>query len=780
MAKHNSRHIYVIACLVCLCGTWLLPPAESLAVSWSAGIKRVLNPIQTTRDDRGVWFIRGDADAPLYDVFKAMGYAVATDRLWQAETYRRSARGRLAEILGPSQLSTDVFMRTIGYSDQELADGFAALDEEARDVISGYVAGFNQRIAEVTADPTLLPFEFKALKIVPAAWTTADVLAWAALLQRNFDPEALKQHQIDNMTLYSTLAATFPASFQGMFEDLRWTDDPAALTYIRPAAQPAVAAAAAAAATAVDPAAIPDYAAVSRHIDDRFAQVVDNLKRINAYVKMGSYAWSVAGSKTASGNPIIYSGPQMGFTVPSIVLEGSIQAGGLDISGMSVAGIPGIIIGRTPHHAWSMQVANAHTIDYYLESPIKVSLHRMETIKVAGAADVTLPVFRSAHGPIINPMPYDAAQVSATNPAIAWKYAHWGYEFDLGGALLGAARAQNMDQFGAAMESFAVSQHFCYADRDGNIAYWMSGRDPVRPAGEWRLPQGFFYAQGVAPLEWDAAVLKPRSTDRNAVEGFYGGWNNKNAPDTDTGMNAAHKQFGPYDRAHVVNDYLSTHDDLTFEQLRDLALNIASTDSIDGGGNPWQFAAPYFTAAVNAAGANQARQDAINLLNAWDGHFVDGGADQWPQGTDRADAWELMDAWVREVLRMTFADELGALYDSQDQKLLFNVLLHGLAGSGSGIVNTYNWFQNLSDAGAAQTADGIIVAALDAALADLGPSPWGANARGEITYTHDMLGKVHSAPFFQRSTYAHCVEFGPDGPVRIESMFPPSGRAERS
>ena len=567
MTKHNRRYIYVIACLVCLCGAWLLPPADSLAMSWSAGIKSALNPIQTTRDDRGVWFIRGDASAPLYDVFKAMGYAVATDRLWQAETYRRSARGRLAEIFGPDQLSTDVFMRTIGYSDQELADGFAALDEEARDVISGYVAGFNQRIGEVTANPALLPFEFKALGIVPAAWTTADVLAWAALLQRNFDPEALKQHQIDNMTLYSTLAATFPATFQGMFEDLRWTDDPTALTYIRPAPQPAVAAAAAAAATAVDPAAIPDYGDVSRQIDDRFQQVVDNLKRINAYVKMGSYAWTVAGSKTASGNPIIYSGPQMGFSVPSIVLEGSIKAGGLDISGMTVAGIPGIIIGRTPHHAWSMQVANAHTIDYYLESPIKVSLHRMEKIKVAGAADVTLPVFRSAHGPIINPMPYDAAQVSATNPAIAWKYAHWGYEFDLGGALLGAARAQNMDQFGAAMDSFAVSQHFCYADRDGNIAYWMSGRDPVRPAGEWRLPQGFFYAQGVAPLEWDAAVLKPRSTDRNAAEGFYGGWNNKNAPDTDTGMNSPAKQFGPYDRAHVVNDYLSTHDDLTFRAV---------------------------------------------------------------------------------------------------------------------------------------------------------------------------------------------------------------------
>ena len=54
----------------------------------------------------------------------------------------------------------------------------------------------------------------------------------------------------------------------------------------------------------------------------------------------------MSGRKTKSGNPIIYSGPQMGFSVPSIVTEGSIRAGGLNISGMTVPGLPGIVIGR--------------------------------------------------------------------------------------------------------------------------------------------------------------------------------------------------------------------------------------------------------------------------------------------------------------------------------------------------------------------------------------------------------------------------------------------------
>ena len=72
--------------------------------------------VETTRDAKGVWFITGNEAAGLYHVMEAMGYAVATDRLWQAELYRRTARGKLSEIFGATQLGTDVFMRTTGYS----------------------------------------------------------------------------------------------------------------------------------------------------------------------------------------------------------------------------------------------------------------------------------------------------------------------------------------------------------------------------------------------------------------------------------------------------------------------------------------------------------------------------------------------------------------------------------------------------------------------------------------------------------------------------------------
>ena len=748
--------------------------------------------ITTSRDAQGVWYINGPEDAGLFDIFEAMGYAVAVDRLWQAETFRRTGRGTLAEILGPDYLEQDILVRTTGYSDAQLTAGFAALDDEVKAMISGYVAGFNRRIGEIFANPALLPFEFAALantfQVAPEAilkpWTAEDVLAWSAAMLRNFDPEAQKQGQLDNAELLQVLAALYPENFAYwiMFNDLRWTNDPDALTYIAPGAQAAALRAPMAAFPQIEsPDGMPQMGIAARRIGELYRKADENLQKIGAKIRMGSYAWTVAGSKTATGDPMIYSGPQMGFMTPSIILEGSIRAGGLNISGMGIAGLPGIVIGRTPHHAWSMQVGHAHTLDYYFEAPGAVGWDRNETFKVAGQADVTIPVWKSVHGPIINPLPYDPGTYDpgAQGPIVAYKYSHAGREFGTLKAYLDLARAQSMDAFGAAIEDVAVSQHFCYADRDGNIAYWMSGYDPNRTAADYRLPQGF---PDFPVGEW-LASRRPLSTVRNPAKGYVGGWNNKTSADYPGSANNLSYAFGPAHRAQVIEDYLSTHDNLTFEEVRDLALNIAATDSFGSGGNPWAFVQPWFAAAVDADPTFE-RQAALALMSGWDGHFVAGGPEQWAAGTDRADAWVLMDAWIREVIRLTFQDELSYVVDSQKgttlfakqpTHVLFNALLHGL-NPASTIKNGYNWFAN-ANAGAPQTAPAIIVAALDNVLAALGSQPWGVGQRGTIPFVHDMLGQLHSMPFSSRSTYAHVVAMGPEGPVRVESMFPlgPSG-----
>jgi penicillin amidase len=143
---------------------------------------------------------------------------------------------------------------------------------------------------------------------------------------REFDCEALEQGQINNAALIQKLMGVYGVSRgYGMFNDLRWINDPDALTYIHPAAGLlSMAARTGAQETAAGertagetPGTMAcDFDALAREMGDRQDEIRDNMDRINARVKMGSYAWVVSGSKTADHKPIIYSGPQMGFSSP--------------------------------------------------------------------------------------------------------------------------------------------------------------------------------------------------------------------------------------------------------------------------------------------------------------------------------------------------------------------------------------------------------------------------------------------------------------------------------
>ena len=746
-------------------------------------------PVQTTRDAKGVWFIEGGS---ISEAFEAMGYAVATDRLFQMDLFRRQARGTLselfgAELLGRQFLPTDLFIRNFMYSDDELTAMFEELSPDAKAIVQGYTAGINRRVAEIYSNFMLMPYEYwigsfftvfmekLGYNILPKPWTENDVLAWVALLQRNFDPEGRGAlGQVDNFVMFQTWAQVYPTEFLAMFSDVRWLNDPAAQTmipvgsekiFVEPAPR-----------VGVSPDAFPDLGEAAARLRARFEDRELAMEAIGANVKMGSYAWAISGDKTASGNPIIYSGPQMGFPLPSIVTEGSIRGGGLEISGMTVPGIPFIIIGRTPHHAWSMQVGHAHTLDWFLEAPQSVQLHRMETVRPAGGQPVTIPIFRSSHGPIMEPFPYNPA--SPPDVILSYAYAHWGREIQSIEAFLKLARATSMAEFDEGIEMAAVSQHFTYADRDGNIAYWMSGWDPIRAPGvDPRFPQ-----LGNGQQEW-TGERRARVHDSNPEQGFYGGWNNKASIDYNNAPQSAY--YGPFHRAHVIDEYLRSHDNLTFDEVRDLALNIATTTSFMGGGNTWSFVADHFRAAV-AADSSPERDAAVDMLDAWDGHFVAGGSQAaWRGGTLRADAWVLQNAWVNEVLRLTFEDEFarsGMDWTREPKDRLFNVLVRRLAGASAPLPTFYDWFQDKLGSGKPTTAEGIIVLALDNVITSMGLGPYNA-PRGAIVFGHDLLGaldpllgsnfgRLHSMPFSERSTYAHVVEYGEDGPLHIESMFP--------
>lgn len=745
--------------MTALRGTLVSAPVGLL---WT-NVSRALGHATSTRDDLGVFYIK---DGSLYDVMETMGYLVAQDRLWQLELNRRTARGRMAELFGQSLFNNDLVIRRIAYSDDELAQEYADLDDETRLMIDGYLAGLNRHISEVNSvekdviaqglpqSQSIMPYEFKVYNFqeIPY-WDFKDILSWIATAQRNFTVDGLGFAQVNNLNLAFDLIdfTGDPVTAEAMFDDLRWVNDAKAPTMIpnfsvqKAKDKPGPKTPSWKLAEGLD---MNETRRQIKEFSDMLDQNREELIRTGAFLKGGSFAWVVSGSNTESGNPVLYSGPQMGLGAPIAVVEGSIESDTYTASGMLVPGIPGVVVGRTPHHAWSFQVGHSHSFDYFRESPDTVTLHRTEIIKVAGGDDVEVPVYRSARGIVMTDMPW-----------LSWVYAHHGYDFELSKGMLGLARAQNMDEFHTAVENLAVSQHILYADVDGNIAYWMSGRVPVRPEGNYKLPQGF----AADPVEYDLDVLEPIPHDRNTPQGWYGGWNTKASVDADdpTGIHV----FGPFQRGHIVQDNLAGQTNMSFEEIRDVVIDITHTTSFDSGGVLWTYVRDEFMAAV-ANNPTPERQEIVDLIEGWHLHFPEGPKEGWITAENFHEASLFQRQWILTTLINTFDDEMGPATSLREAGRRFNVLLHAL-DENPDVVNNYDWFQN-ADANAPQTAEANIIKGLDDAIANLGPRPI-VISRGVLPYNHAVLGTLHQIPFASRSDYSQVVELGSDGPTRIES-----------
>src|SRR5687767_15260682 len=179
--------------------------------------------VEIYRDDFGIPHIFAETNRGL---FEAYGYTVAQDRLWQLELTRRAARGRLAEIFGPTTVNADRAARVVGYTDAELDAQFATLTAEEQQIFDAYLGGINRYIVEVGLDPvSKLPFEFHALGFFPQPWTRRDSVAFGAFMVRRFGE--IGGRELTNLSVLNSLIATHgPENGFAIFNDVRWINDP--------------------------------------------------------------------------------------------------------------------------------------------------------------------------------------------------------------------------------------------------------------------------------------------------------------------------------------------------------------------------------------------------------------------------------------------------------------------------------------------------------------------------------------------------------------------------
>src|SRR5262245_11695744 len=507
------------------------------------------------------------------------GYAQAEDRLFQMDILRRAATGRLAERLGPDYLLMDEVARRDGFTRDERTRLFAALRARDRRAAEAYRDGVNAFIEKVTLDHRLLPFEF--LGTPPAPWEVEDTVAVAVLQFQVFGGSG--GEEVLNADVLLDLLARFSESeARGIFDDLYWIDDPAAPTTIAPA----------------------DGTTTNDDQVERFASPqLDFLRAHAASVRSAatslraeqgllgglgahrhaSNAIVVGPALSATGHPLLLGGPQTGLNAPNFFWEIGLHGGGYEGEGVTAPAGPGVLIGRGRKFAMSITSGILDNIDTFVEvldpaDPERYMFqgtsrpfdHRVETFHVAGGADVTLDVRRSAHGPVFFHDPEGGV-------AFSRQASFSGKEISSAAALVNLGFVRNLRDFRRIADRVAASLNLHYADRAGNIAYFHRGIRPLRPLHtDPRLPLA-----GTGAMEWRGGV-SPRDMPSvvNPSRGFITNWNNK--PIAGWSVGEQRELWGVVDRVQVFIDALeaarAAGRRLAIGDVKDLMRRAATSD----------------------------------------------------------------------------------------------------------------------------------------------------------------------------------------------------------
>ena len=531
--------------------------------------------LRIIRDDYGVPHVFSDTKEGLGF---GTGYAMAQDRLWQADVFRRMASGRLAELLGPSVLPQDMEMRALWYNQEELLQIYEEWDpgegyEHLKPMIEAYVDGINLYISEALAaaaqgDLSLIPVEYIGMGLVDKLepFSVADVVAVTVLMAWQFGGTGGNEGAFYEALL--TLQGMHgPASGGLIWNELFPLNDPGAPVTIPDEVYEE-------ASLSIPSLGFPDGVGglLEQYEESRAAQD-ETLESLGMPTKFGSNAVLISPELSATGNALELGGPQMGHTIPQIVYEIGLHGAGISAQGMAFPGSgPFILIGVSEHGAWTSTTGASDVIDIRILvlNPLNLTQYwhgggwcdmevRAETFQVHGSPPVTSTFYRSHYGPIVG---MDIAAGTAITLHTPFYRNEIGAE--QGWQLF--QEATNIEEFEAAVELIWPSHNFYWADREGNIGYWHAGRFPVKPVGaDCRLP-----LMGDGTQEW-VRVTDPEEMPRciNPEQGWLTNWNNKPIADwpyaeSDFGWGEGHRvQI----LMNALSDYYAPRGDVTFDDM---------------------------------------------------------------------------------------------------------------------------------------------------------------------------------------------------------------------
>ncbi|MBY9065075.1 penicillin acylase family protein [Sphingomonas yunnanensis] len=447
------------AATLTLAQTWR---ARAQTAPASPRVAGVTAPVEIVDDVYGVPHIRAQT---IPDAFFGQGYVVARDRLFQIDLAHRRALGRLAEAFGADFAPHDATARLFHYRG-DLAAELARVPAAVLACARAYVAGINARLAEVTADPTLLPPEYRILGVSPLRWDVRDLVLARGAAAGNTDDE-LRRAQLAALGLLALDEVMAP---------------------LRPAAVLRVPEGLDVAAVGDD-----DLAALNLGGLPFGADTPTRGERVDA-ANAGSNAWTVAPSRSATGRAILANDPHLGLGGFGPRHVAHLSAPGLDVIGGGAPGLPGIMQGHTDRFAFGrtnfhidqedLFVLELHPSDperYRHAGGWKAFDTRAAAIPVKDAAPHRATLRHSVHGPVVS---HDPAKRRATALASIAMQPGASGAF----AMIAINLARDWQGLKEAFALHPAPTNFHYADVAGNHGWQVIGFVPQRRRGDGLLP----------------------------------------------------------------------------------------------------------------------------------------------------------------------------------------------------------------------------------------------------------------------------------------------------
>ncbi len=429
---------------------------------------------------RNRWGVPSIEASSIRDMFFALGFVQAQDRLFQMDLARRLAAGRLSEIFGERALELDMYYKNL-LIEESMEKSLLMVNPDRAKIIQSYCQGINACIKTQPLPPEFILFGYR-----PEVWTIRDMFATFKTMEILL---ADSGSELYNLKLVQALGRSKAEKFiygewgstiisREEYEEHRSGKGVTAGVVDR------------------------EYKELFKNPSLEIAFFYEERQREGC---VGSNNWVISGQRTAAGAPILANDPHLASVFPSYFYQVIARTGDIELSGNTIPGVPFIVLGRNQHIGWGFTNLGTDVTDYFILkiNPGNRNQYQWQgewrdfeiiekKIKIKGKGDYIHQVKVCQLGPVLEEDGTYFAQHSIVR-----------YPSTVFDAFFEMNFASSLEEFIEGLKKFSSpAQNVVFADRAGNIGYYPSGLIPKRQRGNGELPL-------------------PASSSADAWDGFY-------------------------------------------------------------------------------------------------------------------------------------------------------------------------------------------------------------------------------------------------------------------